>query len=623
MGLYQSYQQVFVTNSPALLAEGKTVDSLATGQIGFLDAKTYKALVAPTYAKNKAIYAVWGTPDVNVGEFGGVPNENEYSKIIKGKLVKKLRAKKAQRGVTPVYTIGWSGDVSDTDTLFARTGESKDLFIKLSGTVIDRLYSKNGLIKGFKTTPACTDDCSDLCSDVSCPDLAQQLVDQINSDKDFRKFIRAKALISCVGVTPPATTPCYKFAITVCDTGDDRSLGILQAQYPDLDIDVISRNGALTTYGVVRDANTLPAAFSNVPVIVPDCPSCALGTLIPEAMVFEVRTPNGVLPAAVQAAFSDEGAVVLLNNGPQFATYTVTFPVGTDESDVVAEADAANYVATFVGTKRNICQLPAVNVTWAADGTLLKQAKAYRLTIADSICGENRLADLQAAFPELVVSIVDATGECVHTYETTVNSNCYADGCAIEEIKFVTPPMFEGAQWKEVVPAPGEGECKCGIQIETAFVNRTTNDCTFDSFPYENDIVHVQVSNYNPDFNADPCEGEWAFKQIRQVQYPQGHGAYIQRLEKESKQYDQRFRSFEPVVREVQGYSLQADPTKFYDQYVLEFDTKWKSSGGWSEDYTQSFHLNFFVPEGTGAAIERALNSYITSAGIEEDGAAI
>ena len=114
---YQSFQQVFVTNSPALLAEGKTVDSLAPGQIGFLDAKTYKAVTAPTYAKNKAIYGVWGTPDVDAGEFGGVPNENEYTKLIKGKLIKRVRAKKAQRGVTPVYTIGWSGDVSDTDTL--------------------------------------------------------------------------------------------------------------------------------------------------------------------------------------------------------------------------------------------------------------------------------------------------------------------------------------------------------------------------------------------------------------------------------------------------------------------------------------------------------------------------
>lgn len=36
-----------------------------------------------------------GTPDNDLGDFGGVPNENEYSKIIiKGKLIKKFVLKK-------------------------------------------------------------------------------------------------------------------------------------------------------------------------------------------------------------------------------------------------------------------------------------------------------------------------------------------------------------------------------------------------------------------------------------------------------------------------------------------------------------------------------------------------
>ena len=101
------------------------------------------------------------------------------------------------------------------------------------------------------------------------------------------------------------------------------------------------------------------------------------------------------------------------------------------------------------------------------------------------------------------------------------------------------------------------------------------------------------------------------------------NGQYVRELEQESKRYDLRHRSTNAMVRELEGYSLQADPTKFYDQYVLEFNTKWFTAGGWSEEYTQAFRLMFFVPEGTGAQIEAALNSYITSAGIEEDGAAI
>src|SRR5690606_29293160 len=158
---------------------------------------------------------------------------------------------------------------------------------------------------------------------------------------------------------------------------------------------------------------------------------------------------------------------------------------------------------------------------------------------------------------------------------TSVTSNCYEVGCAISEVVFEKPAMFEGAAWVEV-PAEAldeEATCKVGIQFETAFFNMRTNECTYDAFPYENDIVHINVSNYNPDFNGDPCEKPWVFKQIRQVQFPRGHGRYIQKLEEESKAYDQRHRNHDAVVREVQGYSLQADPNKFYDQYTLFFRT--------------------------------------------------
>lgn len=622
MGLYQSFSQVFVTNSPALLAEGKTVDSLAVGQIGLLDGKTYKAVTSPTYAKNKALYAVWGTADLDAGEFSGVPNENEYSKLIKGKLIKKFRAKKAKRGQTPIYTVGWSGDVSDTDTLFAKTGESKSLFIKLSGTIIDRLYDKQGIIKEFITTPPCTDDCDDTCAAQNAKAMAEELVQQISTDKDFRKFIRAKALLS---PTPSVdTSTCYKFKVAFCDNGDDAALGVVAAQYPDEDVTRIDRIGSSSVYGVTKDTNSAPADISITGVYATGCTSCPSGyTYTAAAKVFQVKTATTVNATAVHAAFTGEVGVTLLNSDPSYNTFIVTFATSASDATVIAAGETAGYVVTAIGVESGICTSDdAVTATWEADGTLLRQEKSYRLTIADSICGGNRLTELQAAYPDLTISVVNASGSCVHTYETTISSNCYADGCAVESIVFVKPAIFEGAEWKEVVTTDSTTYL-AGIQLETSFFNIKTNECTFDSFPYENDIVHIQISNYNPDFNASPCEDEWAVKQIRQVEFPQGHGAYIQHLEKESKQYDQRFRNWDAVVREVQGYSLQADASKFYDQYVLEFDTKFLTSGGWSESYTQSIHLNFFVPEGTGGALEAALNSYITSAGIEEDGTAI
>lgn len=625
MGLYQSYRQIFVSNNSGLLASGSTVDNLAVGQFGILDAKTYLGVTAPTYAKNKALYAVWGTPDNYVGNFSGVPNENEYSKIIKGKLIKKFRVKHAVKGQSPVYTVGWSGGVNDTDTLSIKPGESKDLFIKLTGAAIDRLYSCQGITKQFKTTPVRINDCDDPCTNPSAVAAGQELVDQINSDKDFRKFIKAGLMLSpAISYT---TTACHKFVLSVCDDGTDGALGDVQSQYSTIKVTRDSRVGSTSTYVVLQTSGSAPANYTQAGVFVPDCTSCPAGyTSTAIAKVFQVRTANGVSAGTVNGVFTGEVTTTQVSTGPDNNVYLVTFPTTGVNATIISDGVAAGYDVTFLGIRSQICTLTSpVSTTWVEDTSISyeKRQSTYRVTLKDSVCGTTRLADLQAAYPDLVVSTVAGSETCVHTYETTNYSDCYAVGCSVGSIKFNPPAVFENQEWVDVTAGAVEGtDYKVGIEITTAFINVATNECTFDYFPYENDVVHVQISNYNPDFNADPEEVQWAVKQIRQVQYPQGHGAYVQHLEKESKGYDHRDRSSDPVVRQVQAYSLQADPNKYYDEYTLEYDTKFKTSGGWSETTTQSIHLVFFIEAGKGTNLEAAFNGYLSSAGIEEDGAA-
>lgn len=613
---YQSYRQCFVTNSPTLLAQGKTVDSLAVGQVGFLDAKTLTAVSLPTYAKNKALLAVWGTPDVNLGDFGGVPNENEYSKVIKGKKIKRIRAKKAQRGQTPLWTVGWSGDLADSDTLFASAGESKSLFIKLTGTVIDRLYSTQGFTKQFVFVPKCTTDCDELCTAVDPRDISEQLVKLINEDKDLSKFIKAKELVTCSNAIPPTKTTCYKFKVVVCDTGDDLALGLIQAQYPDDEVSRISRSGSFSTYEIVRLVNTTPAAYAASNTFVSECATCPVGgTLVESAFVYTVEVRHGVNVEEI----TDFASVVLLHSEGGRDTYTV---VSEDKITAADLPEGADF--TLIGETRDVCVLGPTNYTWTTNGTMLRQSRNFRITLADTICGTERLTELQEAYPQYVITAVSkGGGTCVHTYNAVVYSDCYEAGCAIDALVFKAPAPFEGAIWEEQIPARSGSNCKTGIQIETAFFNRATNECTFDAFPYENDIVYVQMSNYNPDFNDSPCEWEWSVKQIRSAKFPAGHGAYVRKQEEKSKSYDRRTRSSDPVVREVQGYSFQADPNKFYDEYTIEFDFDYNTSGGWTEKYTDQYSLSIYIPEGTGDALENLLNSYATSTGIDEDSVAI
>lgn len=630
MPLNQSFMQVFVTNSPALLADGATVESLGVGQVGIIDAKTFTGTVTPTYAKNKALKLVHGTPDLgDLPLLAGVPNENEYSKLIKGKLLTNFQGHAAKRGQTEIWTVGNSGDEADTDTLFAKVGEVKNLFIKLTGGPIDKLFSKQGVIRQFSTVVRSTaPDCDDPCTDVDCRLIAADLVKQINADPQIginsfggsKKLIRASVISQCSAPDAGDTDTDYIFELRVCDTRDDIALGIVQASYPDHVVKRIAVEGSNSVYQVVVDTDTLPDAFSNEAfTVIPDCDVCPSGytAVVSGAFAYQIVRSDAGTGGALTTLMTDYGLTGdELASRVNYEFGSSTYIVTSTTALTVSGVDTLTLISDDL---RGSCVLTTpTEVDWVANGTLTKYGKTFRLTIADSICGESRLTDIQAAFPDLTVAVVDAGGSCVHTYETTIFSQAVEVGCSQDQLVWVIPQSFEGIQWTPVTTLADEGACLCGIKLEVAFVNRVTGECTFDYFPYEAETIHIQVSNFNPDYNAHPDEAAWAVKQIQAYQHPAGFGAQVRKLEKESKSYALRERSFDPVVREIEGYSFQADPNQYYDEYVLSFDFDYKV-GGWAETYSDPYRLYVYFPEGQGKNFEAAINGYIASAAIQVD----
>jgi hypothetical protein len=619
--LHQSFRQVFVTNSPALLASGSTVDNLAVGQIGIIDAKTNTAVTAPTYAKTKAFQLVWGTPDINLGLWGGVPNENEYSKLIKGKLIKGFRAKKASRPQSQIISIGWSGDEADTETMSANCGDVKFLYLNFTGTAIDKLFSKQGLIRQYAVDTSCwcdNSDCADACQSVDPCRLADEFAKQIQNDNLIGKMIKVKAITEC---TLSGAVDCFVFNVSLCDDGSDVALGIVQAQYPTLKVTRSNRVGSTSTYSITKSTNSLPTAVSNAGIIlIPNCTTCPVGyTLANNGYAYVIKRSDAGTSGAATTLATDYSiaasteSVSRVNYEFGESTYIVV-------SDSVLTASGSD-VLTSLGEVRDTCVLTSPTTTaWTLTQTLKKYPKTYRITVGDTVCGTNRLAQLQAAYPDLVVSIVDASGSCVHTYETTVYSNCVELGCGIETLKYNRPANFEGVNWTEyVTPTTIDTTKRAGVTIEVAFVNRVTGECTFDKFPTTDyDTLFVHASEFNPDYTASNCEPSYKVRQLREVRFPVGDGARLRADEQHSKRYDLRERHADAVVRETMGYSLQADPTKYYDEYVIEFDYAYQV-GGWSDRYSDSYHLCVFFPEGMGKSFESAVNGYIQSAAIQID----
>jgi hypothetical protein len=368
--LNQSFRHVLVPKiGSALLAAGQTVDTLVDGQLAILDGNTYAAVTAPTYATNKAIQLVLGTPDTSaLPLLAGIPKTNQYSKLIKGKYLKRVRRRTGHAGQTEKFAIGYDG-TDTTKSLRAKVGDTQQVFVKATGNPIDKLYSNQGFQRQYWISQVLCDDCgADACVDADPTVLANQLADKINTD----------------------------------------------------------------------------AKWSN------------------------------------------------------------------------------------------------------GSGQLIKAT---------------------------VVTGVDTNSKAV-----------------------------------------------AGVIIESAFVNKITNDCTYDYFPYEADGVHLEIGVGNEDYNGNPCQTFFPITKVQDLIYPTGVGAAVREQEKKSLSYFLKERSIDPAVREAEGYTLRTDVTKTYTEYTLEFDFHYKVLG-WSQTYTDSYHVVVFLEQGSAAAtaFETAITGYATSVGSQVD----
>lgn len=617
----QSFKQVFVTNSGTLLSTGTTTN-LAVGQVSFFDADTYAATASPTYFANKGLIVGYGYPDLPPASLlSGMTNQNEFTRRIAGKKIKAVRTHRAVHGRPEIIIAGYTGDAADTNTISVPTGTTKAFYLRLTGAPIDRLYSTQGFIRRYVVEGACLNNCVDGCSDLSDNRIAaENLVNQINSDPKVRGLVKA-TVIESPGPSG-STINAYVFSVQLADDGSDASLGFVQSQYPGLSVTRTARLGILSTYSVTLAVNSAPAAVSNAGLtVIPDCPSCPSGyTLVPSGFVYEVKRADAGSSGNLTTVKSDYGITgtelgVRVSYLGGVSTYILTSNVtltvvGTDQFK-------------SVGAVTNGCVITSPTTTaFALAATLVEYPKTYTISLQDSICGTNRLADLQAAFPALTISVVNSAGTCVHTYTTTVYSQAVAPGCSQDLLQFIDPAPFEGTSWIGVAPTPiTDGTTLAGIRLESAWVDRITNECTYDDYVYQKDGVHIEFNEYDENYNGHPehcVTGKTVVKLVQSLQYPQGVGSFVRILEEKSKEFFTKYRSQDPLMREIEGFQFITDPTKFYDQISIEYDYKYPV-GGFSVEYNDSHIIDIFVQEGLGAPIVAAINAYITSPEIGMD----
>lgn len=226
--------------------------------------------------------------------------------------------------------------------------------------------------------------------------------------------------ITIVNSESPATVngaTAYSFYnLTVKDGGTKADLARVQYANPTYDVKVSNATETNTTYTIIAPSGLSIANFvaTDVDAYPKDCANCATGySELADGFVYSISIENdGVdVTASIEDVpnFVATTAVKQAQNGGN-AIYTVVTSVKLTDVQIVAyqavNALKGTAVFNYVGEVVEVCRkATSVTYTWAEVTGCSAIPESYTITLADTDCGTDRLAELQAFYPNLTVAI--------------------------------------------------------------------------------------------------------------------------------------------------------------------------------------------------------------------------
>ena len=637
----QSHRQTMVSGVPTPLVSGD-YRALGAEQIGLFSEEENGVIKVADGTEDKLVLAQ-GIADFKAkGKLfgGGFNDEPRKSKPFSPSDITGFRGIKANRNHQgQIFALGYDGvDASKTLTTLL---DVKDLIInvRLWGSLINKVMGNTGGLKAkFTVDKGCLSSGCDVNSVVAGEKIADSIIKQMTASyltggvgykfSDLVQFRKIKKY----SVNPAAPTnlvPFHKFNVTIFDDGSNSALGLIQAQYPGLVVSRLSRNQQASVYQVWT-ADTLastvysvatPSDVSLTSRSIANCEVCPTGsTKVDSAKAYQLKGLSSLAAPTIAGSTS----VTLVGNSGLSKTYLVVTADTAVDATVIASGNSQSYTTSLVSTTRDICNFPATTYAWTNVGSASKSPADWKVTISDTACGTDRLADLQANYPGFTVSI-DATGTCVHTYKITNFSEPIEPGCYPDDYRYTYPAAFENKEWVKFTTTLENPNCDVvtstdpciavGIILESKVEeNPLVNEYTSMYYGYDanrNDAVHIEISVQSLDPNSNLCdEPSYPVTKLQSMLLPKGEGRAIMEREKETLGYEQKRPSNNPLINQAFGYVLNAKDGKFYDEYQIFYKHSVKQ-GGWSKNETNDYILSVFFEEGQGKQFEVLINGII------------
>ena len=372
--------------------------------------------------------------------------------------------------------IGYDG-INESTALFIPEGKAAVMDIVVEGLVASMFFGQESFIIQKRVYRAVGE---------SMQAVTRRLVKELNEEviptaTGWASTTDVLSQFLEIGVIDSTTTTTVGVnsvfsSLTLVNNGDSNALADVQAQYPNYTVVQTARDGDNTTYTIVRPQAD-PALASYVKTVVDvdgkGCADClATYSLVDGGYVYHVSIEDdGVdLTTTLAGLVTGETQLDKVGNKDGRGTYAIVMPAIMAQVAIDAIITARPEAEVkYLGEIKDVCSKTTTTTTaWVAGETCVATTKGFSIIVKDNDCGATRLPELQAAYPDLVITEDGVVGGCKRKYNTTVPTNIVCPECSpifLQPFYGEAPDNFEGISW-EAVAETYDADALMGITIK-------------------------------------------------------------------------------------------------------------------------------------------------------------
>ena len=422
------------------------------------------------------------------------------------------------------------------------------------------------------------------------------------------------------------------YSLVLEDDGTFTDLAKVQSQYNDYVVERTDRSGTESTYTLIAAPGATIADYEKFKASkIKGCDACPAGyTQLEDGFVYSVllEDDGADLSATVEGISANVSAGTGVKVGQVeggVGSYTVVVDVELTEAEISAFVTAnPTAVVELVSTDvAELCSPTALDTfSWVEGDSCTALTETFTITLADDECGNNKLAELQAAYPDLTIA-VDSQNACQTRYTTDVLTNLVCEECDAEFRDLFSaeaPEPFDLVEW-EKAPKTYSPTALMGIRIKAKEAILAGEEEYRDDMFFMATSTRVRVAGGYPttvseSFNAG-LNDRFAVKILSIGEEPENWGGDLREFEDISKRY------WEGVSRHegnnygkwVLGEETNLDATSPYVDYILtvRIENYAQSFSGLKDE---TFYYHIYVQPGKHQDVEDVLNALAVQAGV-------